>query len=126
MVLAGRDGLQTLAERGQGDTSWNNDFLLGDVFQKVYEISTLPNISNNLIRNYYLLVSVKQGSERASNLTNITQQRSSRVMGEVEPRIGLSVWRVGRGTSICASPASASPLPETGPWLLSRHSPSKC
>lgn len=80
MLVAVSD-LQTRAEGGRGDTSWNNDLLLWNIFQKVCEIPTLPNISNNLIRNYPLF-SGKQGSERASNLPKITQQRNSKETSE--------------------------------------------
>lgn len=97
MLLAVSD-LQTLAEGGQGVTSWNNDLLLWNIFQKVCEIATLSNISNDLLRNYYSLFLVKQGSERASNLPKITQRRNIRVTKEVEPRIGLGWCVVEEGT----------------------------
>ena len=85
-------------------------FSYGTFFQKVCETSTLCNVSNNLVRIYYPLFLVKQDSERASNLTNITQQRNIRAIEEVEPRIGLSVWRVGKGRFyLCLSCLGLSP-----------------
>lgn len=86
LLLLGVSDLQTRAEEGTGRRSWNSNLLSGNIFHKVCEISTLPSISNSLIRNYYPLFLGKQGSERASSLPKITQQRNIRVIEAVEPR----------------------------------------
>lgn len=53
--------LLTLAGRDRETPPWNNDLLLWDIFQKAFGLSTLPDMPNNPIRNYYPLFSVKQG-----------------------------------------------------------------
>lgn len=69
-----------------------------EYFSRAFGMSTLPNMSNDPIRNYHPPFSVKQGSERVSNLPKGTQQRNIRVIEEVEPRLSLGVWgRSGDG-----------------------------
>lgn len=89
--------LLTLAGGDRETPPWNNDLLLWDIFQRAFGMSTLPNMPNNAIRKYYPLFSVKQGSERVSNLPKATQQGDIRAIEEVKPGIGLGVCRGGSG-----------------------------
>lgn len=69
-------------------------------------MSTLPNMPNDPIRNYYPLFSVKRGSERVSNLPKATQQRNIRVIEEVEPRLSrVCGGGVGMSPEQCAEKA---------------------